>query len=169
MDAAPRALSPLWDSERLRGAPVHLFALLLAVESIAVGSCLTAVFRMHVRLDQWRDFAILLVSCVVFEEISRQVGKLRLMVRTGPLADMTSVWMFAGVLLLPAGLAGALAASVAAVHWLCQKRGAGQYLYRFIYTAATVVLACLLSSATFSAVSGLDPMPAALQHLLVFG
>jgi len=169
MDAAPRALSPLWDSERLRGAPVHLFALLLGVETAAVASCLTAVFRMHVRLDQWRTFAILLVSCVVFEEISRQVGKLRLMVRTGPLADMTSVWMFAGVLLLPAGLAGVLAAAVACAHWLCQKRGAGQFLYRFIYTAATVVLASLLSRMTFSAVSGLHGMPTAVQHLLVVG
>jgi diguanylate cyclase (GGDEF)-like protein len=168
MHPARPALAPQWSGERLRGAPVHLILPLLAVEATAVATCVSALVEAHVRSDQWRSFAVLLVSCVLFEEISRQVGKLRLMVRTGPLADMTSVWMFAGVVVLPAGLAGALAAAVAAAHWLCQKRGAGQLPYRFIYTAATVVLASLLSSSAFSAASHLHAMPNSLQHVLAF-
>ncbi len=168
MEPAQGPLDPQWSGERLRGGPVYLLVLLFGTEALAVGGSAAALINAHPRPDQWRYLAVLLVSCVIFEGISRQVGKLRLMVRTGPLADMTSVWMFAGVLLLPAGLAGALAAAVAVVHWLCQKRGAGQLRYRFVYTAATAVLASLLASATFSAAQHIDATPDSLRHVLCF-
>jgi len=140
----------------------------LGTESIAVAACLVAVLTARVSPAQWRYVPVLLGCCVLFEVISRQVGKLRLMVRTGPLPDMTSVWVIAGAVLLPAGLAGVLAAAVATVHWLCQNRGAGQLLYRSVYTAATSVVAALVASAMFSAVLRIDGMPSSVLKVLSF-
>jgi len=84
---------------------------------------------------------------VVFEELARKVGKLRWVISSGPQPDMTSVWTFAGTLVLAPGYAALLAAVLAAYLWLREQREAGQFLYRKVYTGATVVLACLASSA----------------------
>jgi diguanylate cyclase (GGDEF)-like protein len=155
-----------WTGERFRGAPPKVVALLLGVELLAVVLCVITLAFVRVRTAQWVDLALLCGLCVAFEEISHQVGKLRLMVRTGPLADMTSVWTFAGAFLFPAGLAGPFAIFVLSVFWLRQTRGTGQLLYRHLYTAATIVLASLAASVVIHNESRLTGLPHMLPDLV---
>jgi diguanylate cyclase (GGDEF)-like protein len=135
-----------WQGTRLRGAPRRLIATLLLVEVAAAAWCLVAIGAHELAGHNLRDLGILLALSLVFEEMSRRVGKMRLLISKGPQPDMNSVWTFAGAIVLPTGYAGLLAVAIAMHMWLRQQRETGQYVYRRVYSAATVVLACLASS-----------------------
>jgi diguanylate cyclase (GGDEF)-like protein len=136
-----------WRGDRLRGAPAALVALVLSTEAIAIALSIFALVTERSTLQTWSRAAILLGMSIVFEELSRQVGKMRLLISTGPKPDMTSVWTFAAPIALYPGQAAVLAAAVTGHVWLTRQRAAGQYAYRKLYTAATIILACLASSA----------------------
>jgi diguanylate cyclase (GGDEF)-like protein len=124
--------------------PVRLRALILCVDAGAIALAAVMVARDHPTAVTWRYATVLLVLAVLFEETSRRIGRMRLLVGgDGALQDMTSVWTFAGALILPAGYAALFAAVIAVHAWLRQQRDVGQLLYRRIYTAATVMLACM--------------------------
>ena len=136
-----------WTGTKLRGAPLRLAATLLLVEFAAVAVSAAAIVNARPTLESLLRLVALAVLCAAFEEIALQVGKLRLLMSTGPQPDMTSVWTFAGALVLPAGYAAVLAALVSFNIWVRRQRTAGQYAYRKVYSAATIVLACLLTTA----------------------
>jgi diguanylate cyclase (GGDEF)-like protein len=153
----------VWTGARLRGAPTRVRTALLAVEAVAAIASVCALITAHSTATTFVRFAVLAALCVAFEEIALQVGKLRLLISTGPQPDMTSVWTFAGALVLPAGYAALLAMGVAVHVWLRRQRAAGQYLYRKVYTAATIVLACLASTSVGTAVSSQMGAPAGVR------
>src|SRR6266496_1309779 len=136
-----------WKGDRLRGAPGPLVALLLGAELLALVLGVIALATEDLSLHTWGRVGLLLGMSLVFEELSRQVGKLRLLISSGPKPDMTSVWTFAAPLALYPGHAAVLACAITAHVWLTRQRASGQYAYRKLYTAATIVLACLASSA----------------------
>jgi diguanylate cyclase (GGDEF)-like protein len=142
----PRA----WQGTQLRGAPRRLAVAVLSVELIALILTGFAIATAHPTRDSWRLLAILFALGVVFEELARKVGKQRLLISSGPQPDMTSVWTFAGTLLVAPGYAALLAAVLAGYLWIRQGREAGQFLYRKVYSGATIVLACLAASAVLS-------------------
>jgi diguanylate cyclase (GGDEF)-like protein len=136
----------VWNGERLRGAPSRLRALLVGTEALALVLSGFTIVRGDFTGQSWGRAVLLLGLSVVFEELSRQVGRLRLLVSSGPKPDMTSVWTFAGAVVLYPGQAALLAAAVTGHVWLSRQRAAGQHAYRKLYTAATIVLACLACS-----------------------
>jgi diguanylate cyclase (GGDEF)-like protein len=137
----------MWTGTRLRGAPSALVTMLLAVECAAIVIATAALAVAHPSVEVLLRLGLLTVLSIAFEEISLQVGKLRLLMSTGPQPDMTSVWTFAGALVLPAGYAALLAVIVFCDVWLRRQRSAGQYMYRKVYSAATIVLGCLATTA----------------------
>lgn len=132
-----------WKGDRLRGAPPRLRVLLVGTEILALTLSVFTIVSEHSTTQSWDRAALLLVLSIVFEELSRQAGRQRLLIGSGPKPDMTSVWTFAGALVLYPGQAALLAAAVTGHAWLSRQRAAGQYAYRKLYTAATIVLACL--------------------------
>ncbi|MDT4972406.1 MAG: hypothetical protein QOG22_2549 [Pseudonocardiales bacterium] len=139
-----------WQGARLRGAPSRLIVALLSLELLALVLGGFALATAEPNGASWRRLAILFALGVVFEELARKVGKQRLLISSGPQPDMTSVWTFAGTLVLAPGYAALLAAVLAAYLWIRQQREAGQFLYRKVYSGATIVLACLAASAVLS-------------------
>jgi len=75
---------------------------------------------------------------------------------------MTSVWTFAGTLVLAPGYAALLAALLAAYLWIRQQREVGQFLYRKLYSGATIVLACLAASTVLNV--SINSMPSPSEH-----
>jgi diguanylate cyclase (GGDEF)-like protein len=136
----------LWRPGRSRGVPGPLFVILALVEGLAITLFVGAMLTTTITNSDWGQFAILLGLSILFEEVSRQVAKLRLVINSDPHADMTSVWTFAAALVLPAGAAALLAISVAAHVWIREQRDAGKRAYRKAYSAATVVLACIAAN-----------------------
>lgn len=137
--SAPNA----WTGARLRGAPARLILALVSVECVALALTINAMTRTASPDHVVVRMTMLVVLSAVFEEIALQVGKLRLLISTGPQPDMTSVWTFAAALVLPGPWAALVAVIIAVSIWLRRQRAAGQYLYRKVYSAATVMLACL--------------------------
>jgi diguanylate cyclase (GGDEF)-like protein len=132
---------------RLRDTSTPLRLTLIAVEILAGVLFVAALLAARSTFRNWVEFAVLLALSVVFEEVSRQVGKQRLLINNDPHPDMTSVWTFAAALTLPAGTAALLAVVIAGHVWIREQRSTGKFVYRKVYSAATVVLACLASSA----------------------
>jgi diguanylate cyclase (GGDEF)-like protein len=156
-----------WQGTRLRGAPRRLIVALLSVELLALVLGGFAFATAAPTIDSWRRLAILFALGVVFEELARKVGKQRLLISSGPQPDMTSVWTFAGTLVLAPGYAALLAAILAGYLWIRQQREAGQFLYRKLYSGATIVLACLAASAVLSHSGASVPSPIAYPALSV--
>ena len=144
--SATAGLPPAWRGDRLRGAPRALIAWLVLVEAGAVAVTLVVLKSGAGQAEGWLRAAVLLAISVLFEELSRQVGKARLVISSGPKPDMTSVWTFAGALTLYPGQAAVLAVAVSLHVWLRRQRESGQFAYRKVYTGATVVLACIAAS-----------------------
>jgi diguanylate cyclase (GGDEF)-like protein len=129
------------------------------VEALAACLVVVAIARDLGSLGSWGKAGLLVLMSVAFEEVSRQVGRMRLLISTGPKPDMTSVWTFAAPIALPPGQAAAVAVVVAAHIWFARQRAAGQHGYRKLYTAATIVLACLASSAVLHSHLPWDQLP----------
>ncbi|MFD2460175.1 diguanylate cyclase [Amycolatopsis samaneae] len=107
-----------------------------------------ALIRSEYHVADFGYFAGLLALAVVQAELSRTVERLRVRIAGAPHINMTSVWTFGGVLVLPTGLAALLAVLVYGHLWLRVWRGMSQRpTYRVIYSAAAVVLSTLVSGA----------------------
>jgi diguanylate cyclase (GGDEF)-like protein len=137
----PRALRPAgW---AIREAPAVVLPLYLGVELVAL--VLVIAFPGHgpTGSDWARFLALLVVSCLQ-SELSLGTEKARRYLADRPHINMTSVWMFSGAVVLPSAMAVALTA-ITYLHlwfrvwWPIQGRRA----YRVVFSAATVVLACL--------------------------
>jgi diguanylate cyclase (GGDEF)-like protein len=89
----------------------------------------------------------LLVLAVAQAEMSRTIERVRRTIAEAPHVNMTSVWTFAGVLVLPPGLAAILAILVYGHLWLRVWRPMPtRPTYRVVYCAAAIVLSCLAAS-----------------------
>jgi diguanylate cyclase (GGDEF)-like protein len=112
---------------------------------------------------------------VVHDEIAIRVERIRRRITETPHVDFSSVWTFAGAIVLPPALAAAVAVVIFTHLWWCSWRPRVQ-VYRHVFSASTVVLACLAASAVFRFVSGNDgaivgtatELPALLIALLVY-
>jgi diguanylate cyclase (GGDEF)-like protein len=139
--ARPRAPRPAqWD---LAAAPRGVLPLYLTVEAVAV--VLLALFPGDApgALD-WARFGALLVAGCLQTELSLRVEKARRYLADGPHISMTSVWMFGGAAVLPAVMAAGLTVIIYLHLWLrVWWRVQGRSAYRVVYSATTIVLACV--------------------------
>ncbi|MBC3191416.1 GGDEF domain-containing protein [Pseudonocardia sp. C8] len=84
---------------------------------------------------------------VVHTEAATGIERVRRGVADSSYFDLSSVWTFAGALLVPPALAGVVVLGVYGHLWWRVWRPAGAPLYRHVYTTATVVLAAFTAAA----------------------
>ena len=147
----------------LWSTPSVVQVLFLATEVIAVGLTVVMLVRSDYHTADFGLFAALLALAILQAELSRSVERIRRTIADTPHINMTSVWIFAGVLVLPMGLAAVLGVLVYAHLWLRVWRGLPHRpAYRVVYCAAAVVLSCIAASS----VTG-DTVPIGLRGSLL--
>lgn len=150
MTAAPqpqtakrRFLPRSWE---LRSLPKDLIRYLVLAEIVAVIWTVAAVATETVSRTELIRFGVLAALFGAFQQISPRIERMRIRMTDSHRIDMTSVWTFAGVIALPAGLSALLALFTAVTMTVLRLR-AGVHPYRQMFNAATVMLACLTGSA----------------------
>ncbi len=140
----------LWSGPR--GVP----AIFLVVEALAAAVAVMALLRSNYETTEFVLFGSLLGLAFLQAELSRSVERLRRSICDTPHINMTSVWTFAGVLVLPPGLAVTLGLLVYLHLWLRVWRGMSHRpAYRVVYCAAAIVLSCLVSGTVVAGWNGL--------------
>jgi diguanylate cyclase (GGDEF)-like protein len=143
---------PLWE------LPQRLAVSVLVVEAATVGLVVAATARMPLpHTLQLMHAALLAGLGLLHTEIAIGVERLRRRVMVGNHANLSSVWTFAGALVLPPVCAAAVAVVVHLHVWARTGRPRVP-LYRSVYSAATIVLACL-GAAAVVALLGHGPEP----------
>ncbi|MFD9891145.1 diguanylate cyclase [Amycolatopsis sp. NPDC059027] len=139
-----------------------LIAYCLLIEIVAVAATVVTAGRA----TRVRDVVILagLAGLAILQaELGRQIERVRRLVSDTPHINMTSVWTFAGVLLLPPALVTALVAILylhLGTRSLYRIRRAP--LFRVVFNAALVVVTCHTAAAVLAR-SGVPSMYAALD------
>ena len=87
---------------------------------------------------------------VLHTELATGIERVRRRVAHASYFDLSSVWTFAGALLLPSALAGLGVVVIYGHLWWRVWRPAGAALYRHVYTTATVVLAAYAAATIVS-------------------
>jgi diguanylate cyclase (GGDEF)-like protein len=123
----------------------------LAVDLAAVALSVLALVRSTIIASDLLRFGLLAVTSVVYVELARQVEtRRRLLVAVDTHEshiDVTSVWTFASVLILPPSLAALTAAMVCVYAAVRSTRDLdGWRRYRFLYSVACVVIASVVMS-----------------------
>lgn len=146
---------------RLWRLPPGLLVLVLTVETGTLGALLAALVGARPTLrDAFLVWLLMTLEIVCTSFVHRGPSRRR---GTAPLtSDLTSVWVAAGVLLLPAGLAALLTVGVLvhAWYWTRPPRAA---LHRTVYSGATMVLGCLAARSAVTLVTG-GPDPFHCPH-----
>ncbi|GAA1707122.1 GGDEF domain-containing protein [Fodinicola feengrottensis] len=140
----------------------RLIAYCLLVEVVAIAATVFLVGRTHLQLTDAVVLAGLAGMGIAQAELGRQVERLRRLVNATPHINMTSVWTFAAVLLLPPALVALLVAvlytHLAVRSWYRLRRVPA---FRTIFNASLVILTCY-SAASVLAYAGVTGMHAAL-------
>jgi diguanylate cyclase (GGDEF)-like protein len=136
---------------KLFTAPRGVLPYYLGTEVVAVALLLVLPGRSVTVADgAW--FAALLAFGVLQAELSRQVEKIRRYFANVPHVNMTSVWIFAGALLLPPALAALLALMIYGHLWTRVWRTiSSRPAYRVVFSATTMIVACLVVPPTLRA------------------
>jgi len=93
----------------------------------------------------------LLALAVLFEEASRRAQRLRVRMATYGHVDLTSVWTFAGALVLPPLLTAVFVPALFLYMWLRHERSTGMRAYRQVFGTAAVLLSALSGRAVVNA------------------
>src|SRR3954469_25583799 len=150
-------------SWELWSLPKDLVSYLLLAELGAALWTFAALLTDTVSRPELIRFAVLAALFAAFQQISPRIERMRIRLTDSHQIDMTSVWTFAGVVALPAGLAALLAVLIS-VSMAALRLRAGLHPYRQMFTAATVVLSCLTGSAIVHLSSGpLGHLPGGAQ------
>jgi diguanylate cyclase (GGDEF)-like protein len=131
----------------------------LVVEATAIGLVATIAVRMPAPdASQLLQAALLAGLGILHTETAIGVERVRRRVMVGNHANLSSVWTFAGALVLPPVCAAVVAVVVHLHVWMRTGRPRVP-LYRSVYSAATIVLACLGAGAVITFVgSGQEPL-----------
>lgn len=162
--------------DRTLSRPV--LALVASVYAAAAVLSLMTVPRSAVTVRSLVSFAMLVTLSVVYLELSRQVEQRRRLFAEGAShMDVSSIWAFAGAIVLPPALAVTLVALIYTHLWMRAWRHVDdRRRYRTIYTAAAITLSCLASSWVLRlivphrdvVIAGIGGLLAVLAALLVY-
>jgi diguanylate cyclase (GGDEF)-like protein len=137
---------PFWALPR----PVRWYVLLVILAALAAVA--TTVQLMPIGKLSLIWFAGLSVAAVAHLEVARGIERMREVAAEGtPHAHLQSIWIFAGLLLLPPPLVVALIAISYTHSWLRVYRRR-TLLFRKVFSAASVVVGCWCAGATIMAV-----------------
>lgn len=147
---------PLWELSH------RLTVSVLVVEATTIG--LVVAFAVRTPAPdalQLLQSGILAALGILHTEAAIGVERIRRRVMVGNHANLSSVWTFAGALVLPPACAAAVAVVVHLHVWLRTGRPRVP-LYRSVYSAATIVLACFGAAAVVGYLgSGSQPLTTA--------
>jgi diguanylate cyclase (GGDEF)-like protein len=125
----------------------------LLVELTAFSLVVAHVPATHLTRPELLAALTLCVIGIAHTEIAVRVERIRRRVTETPHVDLSSVWTFAGAVLLPPALTTVVAVVVFTHLWWRSWRPRVA-VYRHIFSTATVVLACLAASAVMVQVRG---------------
>jgi diguanylate cyclase (GGDEF)-like protein len=137
---SPLARLRSWD---LWATPRAMLAFVLSVDVLIFLVALCLIINTSPVASDITRLAVLLCLWVFFEEISFRIARFRIRLATYGHVDMTSVWTFAGALVLPPALTVLLCAIVLGYAWLRHERHSGMRAYRQVFGAAVVIASCL--------------------------
>ncbi|MGV9294450.1 GGDEF domain-containing protein [Amycolatopsis sp. NPDC003676] len=127
-----------------------LIAYCLLIDTAAVATTATAVCTEHFSGRDLLVFCLLSGCGLLQAELGREVERLRLISGT-PHINLTSVWSFAGVLVLPSALVTGL---VAVLYLYLATRSPYRArrisAFRVVFNAALVIVTCQAAAAVFS-------------------
>lgn len=153
---SPMAGIGSWD---LWSTPRAMQAFVVSVDVVVLLATAAMVVTTTPRWADYSTFALLLGLCLLFEEVSTRVARLRVRLAGYGHVDMTSVWTFAGAVVLPPAEAGLLCAAVFGYSWVRRDRDIGMRAYRQVFGAAVVIASCFAARgvlALFAASSSLS-------------
>lgn len=124
-----------------------------AVDLMALGLVASSPWIAPVRTADLGRLAVLVLISVVNVECGRSIERVReITAESVPYVNLQAVWIFAGLLLLPPSLLAVLIVVSYAHMWFCVSRRIG--VHRWVFSAATVVLACAVGAAVLAASVG---------------
>jgi diguanylate cyclase (GGDEF)-like protein len=132
-----------WRKWGLWREPRSVVILVVSVDLLGLIAAAVALSTLTTHTSSFLRISLLLGLALVFDETSRTVDRLRLRITEGVYVDMTSVWLLAGAIVLPAAYAVILVVVVRAHMWWRHQRRNGMHAHRQIFTAASMMLGCL--------------------------
>ncbi|MDQ1739395.1 MAG: hypothetical protein QOE53_1047 [Pseudonocardiales bacterium] len=120
-----------------------MLAFVLSIDALTFLVSLCLIINTDAVVSDVSRLGILLVLWVVFEEISNRIAQLRVRLAAYGHVDMTSVWTFAGALVLPPPFTVLLCVVVLGYAWIRHERHSGMRAYRQVFGAAVVIASCL--------------------------
>lgn len=163
--AGPIARWALWQ------LPVRLVALVLTVEAVAVVAVVVGATSPAASLTG-RDLVLtgcLVLLGVVHVEVATGIERVRRRVADTSYFDLSSVWTFAGAVLLPDVLPAVVVAAVYLHLWLRVWKPTRVPLYRHVYTTATVLLAAYAAQLVVQLGGGVQGWPTDAHGLAALG
>lgn len=140
-----------------------LIAYIVIIEAAAMASTVTVAATGPVQARDGMILAGLAGMGILQAELGRQVERVRRRVNGTPHINMTSVWTFAGVLLLPPALVAALVAilyfHLAVRSWYRLRRVPA---FRTLFNSCLVILTCYAAEVVLAR-SGIEGMYGALD------
>jgi diguanylate cyclase (GGDEF)-like protein len=137
--------------------PRHVLAYVLIVDALAVIATGATAGLLPVTATDWLRLGILAGCVLAHVELSRSIERARKLASgAGPFVDGLTVWHFTAVLILPAPLATALVVFTQTYVWFRVWRGR-RPLYKWVFSAATVLLATQASAVLLLAAPGPHP------------
>jgi diguanylate cyclase (GGDEF)-like protein len=138
-----------WALWRLPRVLVRYF---LAVEITVAGLTIyLAAFHTHAYRDHWWQLGVLIVLALLQAEASRKIERTRRLIANAPHVNMTSVWVFAGVILLPPALGGLLVIVVYAHLWARIWRTMGtRPVHRVLFSTAMMMVSAYVAAGTIA-------------------
>src|SRR6266566_258391 len=121
----------LWQDSR------SVIAFLLTVDLATMIAVSAALASGTADLSAFRRALILIALAMLFEETSRTVDRLRFRITEGVYVDMTSVWLVASAIVLPAAYAVIVVVVVRGHMWFRHQRRIGMHAYRQLFTATS--------------------------------
>jgi diguanylate cyclase (GGDEF)-like protein len=114
-------------------------------------------------------FATLMLSGlgILHTEIAVGLERIRRQVADTPHGDLSSVWTFAGAILLPPALSTVVVLVVFTHQWFRVWRSINVLAYRHVFSTATVVLACHAAAAVHTYSGGARPGELSGPHQLL--
>ena len=130
--------------------PRRVVTLVVAVDAVAVALSVYAILNDSVTTADLLRFGLLIALSVGYLEASRQMEFQRRLVADGSShTDISSVWTFAGALILPPSLAVVVVAITYAHLWARSwSRVDGVHAYRAGYSTAGVAITCFVVATT---------------------
>lgn len=145
-----RHISPRrWRLWSLSGPVV---AYVLTVDIAAIALMTATVHVVPVTSTHWVWFGLLALAAVVHLEAAQGIERVREVSAEGsPHTHLQSVWLFAGVLMLPPPLLAGLI-GISYIHSWVRVYRTRALVYRKVFSAASVVLACAASITVLRAI-----------------